>query len=320
MIADTAISFERPLAPDTIVCAVKHLPSAPKVLPRLKQLLSDGNSAVHEIVALIRFDSGILARVLQVANSAYFSKGVRCFTVEEAVSRVGYDQVYDLVSYAVASQVLVRPLEVYGIEADELWQMSVAGAIAAETLAEHAGQDRDVSYTVGLLHGVGMVAIDEWALQNARTLRFTRQEFPQEATVSEHATLGFTQAAVGGALLLDWGFPHAMAEAVRWQYAPHSSATQSRMARVLQVAKWLRSAVCANDQAKWPLLPDESCLQMLSLNQPLLENMVAVVAARLAEVSSLLDTGSTELNTGGQFPARQLNWRDDAVQSATGTG
>src|ERR1041384_8813434 len=114
-----------------IVREVKHLPSAPKVPPRLKQLLSDGNSAMHEIVALVRLDPGIAARVLQVANSAYFSKGVRCFTVEEAVNRVGYDQIYELVSYAVASQVLVRPLEIYAIEADELWTMSVACGLRA---------------------------------------------------------------------------------------------------------------------------------------------------------------------------------------------
>src|SRR5688572_2613838 len=74
MIADAAMPISA-LTPDEIVREVKHLPSAPKVLPRLKQLLSDGNSAMHEIVALVRLDPGIAARVLQVANSAYFSKG-----------------------------------------------------------------------------------------------------------------------------------------------------------------------------------------------------------------------------------------------------
>src|SRR3954464_9581213 len=118
MIADCPMLAGQTFTPEDIVREVKHLPSAPKVLPRLKQLLSDGNSAMHEIVALIRLDPGIAVRVLQTANSAYFSKGVRCFTVDEAVNRVGYDQVYELVSFAVASQVLVRPLDIYAIDAD----------------------------------------------------------------------------------------------------------------------------------------------------------------------------------------------------------
>jgi len=41
---------------------VKHLPSAPKVLPRLKRLLQDGNSSMQEIALLIRLDAAIAAR------------------------------------------------------------------------------------------------------------------------------------------------------------------------------------------------------------------------------------------------------------------
>src|SRR5882672_451252 len=126
MIADLPIPVGQTFSPEDIVREVKHLPSAPKVLPRLKQLLSDGNSAMHEIVALIRLDPGIAVRVLQTGNSAYFSKGVRCHTVDEAVNRVGYDQVYELVSLAVASQVLVHPLEAYCIGPDRMWLAAVA--------------------------------------------------------------------------------------------------------------------------------------------------------------------------------------------------
>lgn len=41
------------ITPGQLVRRVKHLPCAPKVLPRLKHLLSDGNSAIAEIVALV---------------------------------------------------------------------------------------------------------------------------------------------------------------------------------------------------------------------------------------------------------------------------
>ena len=59
--------------------------------------------------------AAIAARVLQMGNSAYYSGGNVCFTVGEAVNRIGYNQIYELVSYAVASQVLVRPLAAYAL-------------------------------------------------------------------------------------------------------------------------------------------------------------------------------------------------------------
>jgi HD-like signal output (HDOD) protein len=302
MIADLAMPAGQVLTPEDIVREVKHLPSAPKVLPRLKLLLCDGNSAMHEIVALVRLDPGIAARVLQVANSAYFAKGVRCFTVDEAVNRVGYDQVYELVAYAVASQVLVRPLDVYGIDADDLWKMSVAGALSAEVLADRTEQDRNVGYTVGLLHCVGMVAINEWALRNARSLVLPPGAFPREASEGERAALGFTQAETGGALLRHWGFPGSIVEPVRWQYAPRASASQARMATLLHAAKWIRNTVCGCR----PPLPEPAQLQLLKLAPSVLPVLADEVAARLADVSSLLDRAAGGVPERQKFPAQ--NW------------
>jgi len=303
MIAELPMPARGALTPDAIVREVTHLPSAPKVLPRLKQLLGDGNSAMHEIVAFIRLDPGIAARVLQVANSAYFNRGVRCFAVDEAVNRVGYDQVYELVSYAVASQVLVRPLDVYGIDADDLWEMSVACALAAEELAVRTGQDRSAAYTVGLLHSVGMVAIDEWALRNARSLSLPYAGFPREAVESERAAFGFTQAETGEALLKHWEFPPEISAPVRWQYAPRASTGQARMACLLHAAKWLRSAVCAPAGAARPPLPDATLLQPLALKPDALDGMVEGIATRLEEIGALLEEQAPEEPDVRQFPA-----------------
>src|SRR6478736_6479688 len=90
LVVRLSASSQPPLAPtlEEVVRDLEHLPSAPRVLPRLKQLLCDGNTATDEVVGMIRLDPGIAARVLQFGNSAYFSHGLRCYTVDEAVQRV----------------------------------------------------------------------------------------------------------------------------------------------------------------------------------------------------------------------------------------
>jgi len=293
---------------DEIVRDLKYLPSAPKVLPRLKRLLGDANSSMDEIVTLIRLDPGIAARVLQVGNSMYYSQGVRCFTINEAVNRVGYDQVYQLVSYSVASQVLVRPLTVYSVEADELWKLSVTSALAAELLASRTGQDRDVAYTVGLLHRLGMVALNDWALRHRPELRLRSAGFPHEATQDERAAFGFTQADVGAALLRYWEFPHAMTEPVQWQYAPRSSAAHTRMSCLLYCAKWLRDQVCAAGKSQLPPPPD-AIMQMVPLRSSELPLLVVQVAQRLKQVSSLLELGEgTASRSDSRFPVLNAAW------------
>ena len=275
------------LSPDELVRILRFLPSAPRVLPKLKSLLSDGNSSMAEVVSLIRLDPGIAARVLQIGNSAYYSQGLRCYTVDEAVNRVGYDQVYELVANAVASQVLIRPLVSYGMDADELWRKSVACALGAELLAEQQEISTDIAYTIGLLHGVGLVAIDEWAFRQQTGMFFAQGPLPLETCETERAILGFHNAEAGAALLRLWEFPPVMTEPVRWQYLPRGTAAHFQLSGVLHLAKWLRDAALADGQR--PKMPDAALMRSLKVTQTELGTLAERVGQRMAELSSLLD-------------------------------
>lgn len=272
---------------DEIVREVEHLPSAPRVLPRLKQLLCDGNTAMTEVVEMVRLDPGIAARVLQFGNSAHFSQGLRCYTVEEAVNRVGYDQIYELVATAVAAQVLVRPLAAYNLEADALWENSIACALATESVANQLGTDRNIAYTVGLLHCVGMVALDDWASRNQPTLRFVSRGLPLESCEQERSILGFHQAEAGASLLRAWEFPPVMFEPVRWQYLPNGTAVHFKLAALLHTAKWLRTTVL-HPKSNQPR-PHSSLLSKLQLTNAQLDRLVGEVGAKFKSVNIQLE-------------------------------
>jgi HD-like signal output (HDOD) protein len=272
--------------PGQIVREVKDLPSAPKILPRLKRLLHDGDSSMDEIVMLIRLDTAIAARVLQVSNSPYYNQGLRCHTIDEAVNRVGYNHIYELVSYAVASQVLVRPLEVYSMEADEIWQQSVACALAAELIASITGDDENVAYTVGLLHRIGMVVVNEWALRGHPQLRFIGEGFPGEFIRSERVILGCTQADVGAELLRSWDFSPDTTIPVQCQYEPRSASIGTRMASLLCAARWVRAVVC--DEPGHSMPPNAALLARLRLSPAQLTAVAGDVRAQLQTISTSL--------------------------------
>src|SRR5208283_895335 len=274
------------VTPQQIVQDVKNLPSSPKVLPRLKRLLQDGNSSMQEIALLIRLDAAIAARVMRVSNSAFYNQGLRCETVEESVNRVGFNHIYQLVSYAVASQVLVRPLEVYGLEVDQVWRQSVACALAAQSIALISGDDGDLAYTFGLLHRIGMVAVNEWALRKRPQLRLTADDFPAEFVRSERAIFGGTQADVGAELLRHWEFPPDTTRPVQYQYSPREAASETRMASLLYAARWVRSVVCG--EPGHPVLPDEAALASLRLSHAQLTGVAKDVGAHLQTISALL--------------------------------
>lgn len=271
-----------------IAQALRRPPCAPRVLPALKRHLADPNAPIARIVELIRLDPGVSTSVLQAANSALYKRGDRCHSVEVAVNRIGFAHIYDIVANAVAEQVLTCRLKSYGLDADEYWRRSVACGIAAEHLAGPRNEDVHVAYTLGLLHAVGMAAIDQWARKNAPTLAFLGSGFPRGFIDSERALLGCTNAEVGAAVLRSWDFPGEMAEPVRWQYSPADGGSHRRLNSLLYAARWLAARVCAHPAEKTPP-PEERFLAPLRLKAVALTGEWMAVAEKLEGVLRALE-------------------------------
>jgi len=275
---------------EEIIRVLRQLPSTPKVLPRLLEILRDDNASIGDVVDLIKIDAGMAARVLQIANSAFYtaSQSHRCPSMDDAISRVGLVKVYELVAVAATAQILMRNLRVYGLTPDDMWQKSVSCAIAAERLALRFNLDNSTAYTAGLLHAVGLVAIDAWAEASYPRLRLETGSFPDEAITLERQALGVTNAAVAAALLRHWGFPPSMVEPIRWQYAPCDAGLHEKMAAVIHVAKWLRDAVSLPTTAPFPELPADSVLELLACSAEELGEMLPEIQAILERARLLL--------------------------------
>lgn len=290
MPTETASVPRHRVTPGEIVKSVRHLPTAPKVLPRLKLLLQDGNSALDRIVSMIRLDPGLAAKVLQVANSLYFYTGARCTTVEDAVARIGYNEIFALVSQAVSVQVLLsRPVVVYHMDADEMWARSVCCAIGAESLASRVGVDPAAAYTLGLLHGIGMIAIDEWAQNTGAELKLAIHAFPTEATRTERACFGFTHADVGSCLLETWDFPEEITDPVRFQYVPAAAVSWPALAALLVAARWIRSAVLTPRGRPLPPLPSPAQIRPAGIAVSALTDAIPHVSDHFTAATTLLE-------------------------------
>lgn len=214
------------------------------------------------IADVIALEPGLSARVVQMANSTHFNRGAnKVETALEGIQRVGLKGVQELVTFAVSSQLVGRPLNAYGLEANTLWSRAIACAIAAGDLADRAGTvSRDDAYTAGLMHGLGLLVIDRYAAQQKPPRRFESSGYPLDFAPAERAWLDFSHAAAGAALLRLWGFAEPIAIAVEHQLTPEEAPAQYRpLCMTLATARWARSLFCVADEVI-PELPCESWL------------------------------------------------------------
>lgn len=228
---------------------MRDLPQAPKVLHKLQQLVNSSDASLDEVAAVVQLEPGLAARVVKMAHSAHFGRGMPTTTIMEAIQRVGLAGVRELVTYAVAAQLVGRPLGSYGLSAQALWSRAVACAIAAASLAERSNVDRGDAYTAGLMHGIGLLVIDRHAAQERKApRRLVSSGYPLDFAPAEREWLGFSHAEAGAALLELWGFSEPVIAAVKYQIEPEAAGEHRPLSMVLATARWARSLFCVPEE------------------------------------------------------------------------
>ena len=195
------------------VIARKSLPTIPPVLTGIIALIDDDRAGAKKLVELIERDQALTARLLRLANSAFFGQARKVSTIPRAVLLLGFSTVRNLALGVKVWDTLGTGVSRKELEA--LWTHSVQVAALARVIARQRRQvNPDEAFTTGLLHDVGQLVL---------ALRFKELYWDtvRKATSTEHlvgleqSSVGVDHAEVGSWLLEAWNLPAVMVEAVR---------------------------------------------------------------------------------------------------------
>ena len=270
--------------PEELIGQIKTLPSSPQLMQRMMLLLDDSNSTVDSLVEVIQQERSLAARVVHLANSPIYNGGT-CGSIEEAVQRLGYAAVHEAVMTVMAIETFSTSLRVYRCSTSVLWRQALATACAARELARRTNDDPNRAYTLGLLHNVGMVAIDRWVQQKQPGVFLDFGNWPDEWQTSETRLLGYDHAEPSAIMMRGWGFPPSMVEAVKYQFRPEGAPNAGAMAALLYAARWVRRQICVRETACQ--LPDRDILSLLGMK---VADMSPVLQKVAVEVEVLAKT------------------------------
>jgi HD-like signal output (HDOD) protein len=224
-----------------LAAAVDKLPPVGAVMQRLLTVLQDTDSSVEDVAVLVRVDTALATQVLRLANSAYFGLVERVSTVEEGIQHIGMTQVQRLVTALGGRRLFERPLDHYVISAPLLWHHTLAVAVGSEVVASRLEAEDSIAYLAGILHAIGIVALDSVAA--ARGLA------PRDPAVPlldwERETFGIDNAVAAERVLHYWKFPEALRRSVAGRYQPPTAETAKSPAGVLHLACCLAERTAA---------------------------------------------------------------------------
>jgi HD-like signal output (HDOD) protein len=224
---------------ETMINSIEELPPAPRILPKLQRLLRDENSGIHDIISLLKVDVSMTARIVRISNSAFFGAREPSQSLEEAVTRMGFGEVYKVVSMAAAQQVLAQPAPLYEMKQGQLLDQSISCAVMmVEGIARHLRRSLDAAYTVGLLHAIGKVVINEYYMNHGIDLYETEDgKVAAFDEAMERKVLGFDNAEVGAGLLRKWGFPEDICEPIAYQLKPLEAPSHTEFSAMLALSR-----------------------------------------------------------------------------------
>ncbi|MBA4135984.1 MAG: hypothetical protein C0518_01555 [Opitutus sp.] len=208
------------LGRETIVSLGTRLPPSLGVLGRLQSLLDDHDTDLEDIVELVHIDPALTFQVIKLANSALYGLRSRCESLDDAVARVGFGDIHQIVGLAVSRQSFQGELAVYDIAGGRLWENAVAAATLASAFAELSGADPRNAYATGLLRNIGKVVLNNYAPH----VRYPGEGVASDVHAWEKHQHGFSAAEVSAVLLEHWRFPPEMVGAVCTHRSPQDGA------------------------------------------------------------------------------------------------
>ena len=217
---------------EALLHVVKNLPAAPRILAQLGHLLLDPNSDLSDVINLLKRDTGLTARVIRVSNSAIYGAGSRAGCLEEALLRVGFNEVYRLVGLAAVAQISDDALKNYGISGTRFRENSLFAAFMMEVLAASMNLDSRSAYTAGLLRSTGKIGVDRLVPSFSRNYNTLGKGRPIDEWELE--VVGTDNCAAAAVILDEWRFPAATSSGIRDHYRPGETAAP--MAILLNIA------------------------------------------------------------------------------------
>jgi HD-like signal output (HDOD) protein len=263
------------------------LPTVPAVTMKLIASFSDENVAFRQISEQISADPALSAKLLRLANSAYFHLSRTIGTVEDALHMLGFVMVRNLV---LGNGMAVAFRNTQGMDLQQFWRFNLLAASAARWMATKAGLNSDLVFTVGLMHGIGQLQMHVAAPQAVLPLDKLVPVLDGGRAALEKETLGFHNGDVAAELARIWNFPAPIVLALRWVPEPLGAPEFSDAAACVHLGTWVaRQALQPTSpeqmQASFPAL----VAQPLGLSWQQIDQELPPAAELTLGLDSLLD-------------------------------
>jgi len=221
-----------------ILRSLVELPPMPNIILKAREIMEDPGSSLKDLAGVIEHDQAIVARVLALANSAYYGFSGMVSSIQHASILLGQKTLGELITIAASSQLLSKKLEGYQLNPGDLWKHSLAVALGSRIIAEKKDTEWiDDAFIAGLLHDAGKIILDPYIVDCKKTFKKALDNGQPKFIETEKEILGFDHAEVMSRAIRFWRYPENQSTAIRYHHYPLRSGN-SELAFIVHLANF----------------------------------------------------------------------------------
>ncbi len=205
-----------------LVSQFDSLPSLPDLYLELREELRSANPSLDRAGAILERDPSMCAKILQLANSAYFGLAEPVANPLEAANFLGIETIQALVlTLQIFNQFEKSEMTEFVLE--NLWNHCWSTGVIARRIATAESQDPqfvELCFISGLLHDIGKLVLIRDLPERYKSVLDTTRKLKTTLAHGEQEVFGASHAELGAYLLGLWGIPNAVVESVAFHHRP----------------------------------------------------------------------------------------------------
>ncbi len=186
-------------------CAHLKMPPFPQVALKVLQLVGNENVQMSQLGDLIASDPAFATEVLTVANSLLYAPRYPIKSIRQAIEILGATHLQGLCLTVGVRAYLGKWLGHPAMRT--LWRHNMACALIAEQIASAGTTDRNIAFTAGVLHGIGLLALAVMHPREYIHLLGTHIGTAESLAAREKELFGIDHGELGRSLVHDWQLP-----------------------------------------------------------------------------------------------------------------
>jgi len=222
---------------------ITNLPTLPQVATRLMQVVNDPNTSASDVAAIISQDLSLSAKVLRLANSAFYGIPRSITNINNAVVILGLRVINTIILSVTVFDMFPQDRYKTLFDRKAFWRHSLGCALISKMLASVMKKfipiDTEEAFCAGLLHDIGKVVMEQYIHDDFHEVLAYAEEHGISAVQAEQEVLNATHCDVAEWLTSGWDLPAEILQPIIQHHTPDKASKHNDIVSLCHFADYL---------------------------------------------------------------------------------